>query len=105
MKQKQLQEEKPVMAAKAATKSQIIAQIAEDADITKVQAKAAVESLVAQAYKGAAVGFTIPGVGKLIKVKRKARMGRNPATGESIKIPAKTVLKFRIAKAAKDAIL
>ena len=93
------------MAAKAATKSQIIAQIAEDADITKVQAKAAVESLVAQAYKGAGVGFTIPGVGKLIKVNRNARKGRNPATGETIDIPAKTVLKFRIAKAAKDAIL
>ena len=93
------------MAAKAATKYQIIAQIAEDADITKVQAKAAVESLIDQAYKGATAGFTIPGIGKLVKVKRKARMGRNPATGETIKIPAKTVLKFRIAKAAKDAIL
>jgi DNA-binding protein HU-beta len=91
--------------AKAATKSQIIAKIAEDADLSKVQAKAALESLVTQAYKGAKDGFTIPGIGKLVKVRRKARMGRNPATGESIKIPAKTVLKFRIAKAAKDAIL
>lgn len=92
--------------AKAATKTAIIAKIAEDAGITKVQAKTALESLVAQAYKGAKSkeGFTIPGVGKLIKVKRKARMGRNPATGEQIKIAAKTVLKFRIAKAAKDAI-
>lgn len=90
---------------KAATKSQIIAKIAEDADITKVQAKAAMESLVAQAYLGAQDGFTIPGVGKLVKVQRKARMGRNPATGEAIQIPEKTVLKFRIAKAAKDAIL
>jgi len=90
----------------AVTKTQIIAKIAEDADITKVQAKAALESLVTQAYKGAKSkdGFTIPGIGKLIKVKRKARMGRNPATGETIKIKAKTVLKFRIAKAAKDAI-
>ncbi len=93
--------------AKAATKTSIIAKIADDAGITKVQAKAALESLVAQAYKGAksAEGFTIPGIGKLIKVKRKARMGRNPATGEQIKIAAKTVLKFRIAKAAKDAIV
>jgi len=90
----------------AVTKTQIIAKIADDADISKVQAKAALESLVAQAYKGAKSkdGFTIPGIGKLIKVRRKARMGRNPATGESIKIKAKTVLKFRIAKAAKDAI-
>lgn len=91
--------------AKAATKSEIIAKIADDAGITKVQAKAALESLTQQAYKGAKDGFTIPGIGKLVKQKRKARMGRNPATGESIKIPAKTVLKFRIAKAAKDAIL
>ena len=57
------------------------------------------------AYKNAKDGFTIPGLGKLVKVNRKARMGRNPATGEAISIPAKTVLKFRIAKAAKDAVL
>lgn len=91
--------------AKAKTKSQIIAQIAEDAGITKKQALAALESLMAQAYKGAKDGFTVPGLGKLVKVKRAARMGRNPATGETIKIKAKTVLKFRIAKAAKDAVL
>lgn len=91
--------------AKAATKSQIIAKIAEDADISKVQAKAALDSLVAQAYAGAGEGFTVPGLGKLVKVDRAARQGRNPATGETIQIAAKTVLKFRIAKAAKDAIL
>lgn len=91
--------------AKAKTKSQILSQVAEDADITKVQATAAVASLVSQAYKGAQDGFTVPGLGKLVKQRRKARMGRNPATGETIKIKAKTVLKFRIAKAAKDAIL
>lgn len=90
---------------KAATKSQIIAKVAEDSDISKVQAKAAIESLVNQAYAGSKDGFTVPGLGKLVKVNRKARMGRNPATGETIKIAAKTVLKFRIAKAAKDAIL
>ena len=60
---------------------------------------------MAQAYKGAKDGFTVPGLGKLLKQKRKARIGRNPATGEQIKIKAKTVLKFRIAKAAKDAVL
>ena len=49
--------------------------------------------------------FTLPGIGKLILVKRKARMGRNPATGATIKIPAKTVVKMRIAKAAKEAIV
>lgn len=91
--------------AKAKTKSQIIAQIAEDAGLTKKQAGVALESLVQQAYKGAKDGFTIPGLGKLVKVKRKARMGRNPATGETIKIAAKTVLKFRVAKAAKDAVI
>ena len=49
--------------------------------------------------------FVIPGVGKLVRVDRKARMGRNPATGEAIKIPAKKVVKFRVAKAAKDSIV
>lgn len=91
--------------AKPKTKTQIIAQIAEDAGIAKAQAKAALESLVGQAYKGAKDGFTVPGLGKLLKQRRNARMGRNPATGEAIKIKAKTVLKFRIAKAAKDAVL
>jgi len=91
--------------AKPKTKSQILTQMAEDADITKKQAVAALESLISQAYKGAKDGFTVPGLGKLVKQRRKARMGRNPATGESIKIPAKTVLKFRIAKAAKDAVV
>jgi len=89
------------------TKAQIIAQIAEDVSLSKKDAAAALQSLVDMAYKGAKSkdGFTIPGIGKLIKQRRKARMGRNPATGETIKIKAKTVLKFRIAKAAKDAII
>ena len=91
--------------AKALTKSQIVAGIASEVGISKAQAKTTIESLVAMAYKGAAAGFTVPGLGKLVKIRRKARMGRNPATGEAIKIPAKTVLKFRVAKAAKDAIL
>jgi DNA-binding protein HU-beta len=91
--------------AKGLTKSQVLAGVAEAAEITKKQAAAAVEALVCMAYKGAKDGFTIPGLGKLVKVKRKARMGRNPATGETIQIPAKTVLKFRIAKAAKEAVL
>jgi len=87
------------------TKTQIVAGVADAAGITKAQAKCAVEALVAMAYKGAKDGFTIPGLGKLVQMRRKARMGRNPATGEQIKIPAKTVLKFRISKAAKDAVL
>lgn len=90
---------------KPMTKSQIIAAVAEKADISKAQAKDALDALAALAYEGAADGFTIPGIGKLVKVERAARTGRNPATGDTITIPAKTVLKFRIAKAAKDAVL
>ena len=63
------------------------------------------DALVALAYKNAKNSFTIPGLGKIVLVNRKARMGRNPATGETIKIAAKRVVKFRVAKAAKDAIL
>ena len=91
--------------AKPMTKSQIIAAVAEKADISKAQAKDAMDALAALAYEGASEGFTIPGIGKLVKVNRAARSGRNRATGETITIPAKTVLKFRIAKAAKDAVL
>ncbi len=90
---------------KPMTKSQIIAAVADKAGISKTDAKNALDALVALAYEGAADGFTIPGLGKLAKVERPARSGRNPATGETIQIPAKTVLKFRIAKAAKDAVL
>ena len=90
---------------KPMTKSQIIASVAEKSGIDKKQATAALEALATLAYKNAGDGFSIPGLGKLVKVDRAARMGRNPATGETIQIPAKTVLKFRIAKAAKDAVL
>lgn len=93
------------MAKKAMTKAQLVGVLADAADVTKVQAGKIVEALACTAYKEAGKGFTIPGIGKLVKVRRKARMGRNPQTGEAIKIPAKTVLKFRIAKAAKDAVL
>ncbi|HYG23291.1 MAG TPA: HU family DNA-binding protein [Verrucomicrobiae bacterium] len=91
--------------AKALTKSQIAASVAETVGLTKKQANETIEALVALAYKNAKNTFTIPGLGKLVLVNRKARMGRNPATGETIKIAAKRVVKFRIAKAAKDAIL
>jgi len=90
---------------KPMTKSQIIKGLADKVGISKKQAKAAIEALLEMAYQGAKDGFTIPGLGKLVKVQRKARIGRNPKTGEQIQIPAKTVLKFRIAKAAKDAVL
>ena len=91
--------------AKALTKLQIAASLAETVGLTKKQAVETLEALVALAYKNAKNSFTIPGLGKIVLVNRKARMGRNPATGETIKIAAKRVVKFRVAKAAKDAIL
>jgi DNA-binding protein HU-beta len=91
--------------AKALSKSQIAASLAETVGLTKKQAVQILEALVALAYKNAKNSFTIPGLGKIVLVNRKARMGRNPATGETIKIAAKRVVKFRVAKAAKDAIL
>jgi DNA-binding protein HU-beta len=91
--------------AKALTKSQITTALAEEVEITKKQSAQFLDALAALAYKNAKNSFTIPGLGKLVLVNRKARMGRNPATGEAIKIAAKRVVKFRVAKAAKDAIL
>ncbi|MBI5119157.1 HU family DNA-binding protein [Candidatus Poribacteria bacterium] len=91
--------------AKAITKSELIARLAEKADLPKKQVSGLLDELTAIAYKEAKNAFTLPGLGKLVVVNRKARIGRNPATGEAIKIPAKRVLKFRVAKAAKDAIL
>ena len=90
---------------KALTKSQLVGAIADKNDLTKKAVEEILEKLTELAYKGARNGFTIPGIGKLVLQNRKARMGRNPQTGEAIKIPAKKVLKFRVAKAAKDAIL
>jgi DNA-binding protein HU-beta len=91
--------------AKALTKSQIAASVAETVGLTKKQAVQTIEALVALAYKNAKNSFTIPGLGKVVLVNRKARMGRNPATGEQIKIAAKRAVKFRVSKVAKDAIL
>lgn len=87
------------------TKHEIVAELAETVGIEKKQAVEMLEALVRMAVREASEGFTIPGLGKLVKVERKARTGRNPATGAVIQIPAKTVLKFKVAKAAKDAIL
>jgi len=89
----------------AKTKTQIVAGMAESAEISKKQAEAALESLIRMAYEEARNGFMIPGLGKLVLVNRPARKGRNPATGETIDIPARQAVKFRVAKAAKDAIL
>ena len=91
--------------AKALSKSQLAAGIAAQSGITKKAGAEILDLLANLAYKHAQNTFTLPGIGKLILVNRKARMGRNPATGASIQIPAKKVVKFRVAKAAKDAIL
>ena len=91
--------------AKAMTKAQIVEQLAKKTGLAKKDTVQFLEELAKLAYKEAKRGFTLPGLGKLVVVRRKARMGRNPATGEAIRIPAKRTLKFRIAKAAKDAIL
>lgn len=93
------------MAAKALTKAQIAATLAEKVGITKKQSALYLQELAALAYKNAKHGFTLPGIGKLVLQNRKARTGRNPKTGEVIKIPAKKVVKFRVSKACKDAIL
>jgi DNA-binding protein HU-beta len=91
--------------AKPLTKSQIAASIADKTGITKRAATDVLEYVAELAYKNAKNSFTLPGLGKLVLVNRKARIGRNPATGAEIKIPAKKVVKFRVAKACKDAIL
>ena len=90
-----------------ATKSEIMAALAEAAGISKKQAVAAYEKLLAIAYEGAKLpkGLMLPGLGKIMKAKSKARMGINPLTKEKIKIPARTKAKFRLCKAAKDAVL
>jgi DNA-binding protein HU-beta len=91
--------------AKAMTKSQVADHLAEKVGITKKLAAQFLEELASLAYKQAKNVFTLPGIGKLKLANRKARMGRNPQTGAPIQIKAKTVVKFRVAKAAKDAIL
>ncbi len=89
---------------KPLTKAKILESLAEETGLTKKDVGSVLAALTELSYSQANVGFTFPGVGKLVVVSRKARKGRNPATGETIRIPAKKVLKFRIAKAAKDAI-
>ncbi|MBS3906024.1 MAG: HU family DNA-binding protein [Syntrophaceae bacterium] len=92
---------------KPLTKSQIISYVAQKFDLSKKMAGAIVDEMAALAVAETkkAGAFTFPGIGKLVLVKRKARVGRNPATGEAINIPAKTVVKMRVAKACKDAIV
>ena len=95
------------MAGKPLTKAQVVTTLSEKLDITKKDVNNFLDTLNDLAYKETKKNgaFTLPGMGKLVLVKRKARMGRNPATGEEIKIKAKTVVKFRVAKACKDMII
>lgn len=92
---------------KRLTKSQLMAELAETWGLSKKDAQERYEALVEMLYKEVrrAGEVVLPGLGKLAKKHRKARMGRNPATGEQIHIPAKTVLKFSVNKAAKDSLL
>ncbi|WP_455242375.1 HU family DNA-binding protein [Petrachloros mirabilis] len=91
--------------AKSMTKSQIADYVAQKSGLTKKAAVQLLDDFASLAYREAKNVFVVPGIGKLVLANRKARMGRNPQTGEAIKIPAKRVVKFRVSKAAKDAIL
>ncbi len=92
---------------KPLTKSQIVSYFAKKFDLSKKVASSVIDEMaglaVAEIKKAGA--YTLPGIGKGVLVKRKARVGRNPATGEPINIPAKTVVKIRVAKAFKEAII
>jgi DNA-binding protein HU-beta len=108
VKPKQQQKHAIHTMAKALSKSQIAATVAEKVGITKKQAVQALDIVADLAYKQAKNTFTVPGLGKLVLVNRPARemtMQFGPKKGQTIKIPAKRVVKFRVAKAAKDAIL
>ena len=89
------------------TKSALLALLADKSGFSKKDVSELLDILAATAYKEVKKTgmFVVPGFGKMVKVRRAARMGRNPATGATIKIAAKTVVKFRLAKAAKEAVL
>lgn len=93
--------------AKKMTKTQILTELAEATGTNKKTAASFVDALSNLAYREAKKSgeFAIPGIGKLVRKQTKARTGRNPATGAEIQIPAKTVIRFRVAKAAKDAVI
>ena len=91
--------------AKSMTKSATIAHLAQKTSLSKKQVVDVLDQLAALATKEAKNVFVLPNFGRLVLANRKARMGRNPQTGEPIKIPAKRVVKFRLAKALKDAVL
>ncbi len=91
--------------AKMMTKAAIIGYLAQKEELSKKQVAQLLDTLLTLTIKEAKNGFVLPGLGKLVLANRKARMGRNPQTGEPIKIPAKRVVKFRVAKSMRDAVL
>jgi DNA-binding protein HU-beta len=95
------------MAGKVMTKAQLVTLVADKAGLTKATTNQILDLIAGTAVIETKKNgqFIIPGVGKTVKSQRKARMGRNPQTGAAIKIPAKTVVKFRVAKAFKDAVV
>lgn len=95
------------MANQRLTQTQLVRVLAEATESNNKTVRAILEGLASTAITEVKKNgvFVLPGIGRLVRVDRKARVGRNPATGESIKIPAKKVVKFRVAKAAKDAIV
>ena len=95
------------MANQRMTQTQMVRALAEQCEVNNKTARAFLDGMAAMAIAEVKKNgvFVLPGIGRLVRVDRKARTGRNPATGESIKIPAKKVVKFRVAKAAKDAIV
>ena len=95
------------MAAARMTQTQLVRHLAERCEVNNKVTRQFLDELAKTAMQETKKNgvFVLPGIGRLVKSNRKARMGRNPATGEAIKIAAKTVVKFRVAKAAKDAIV
>jgi len=95
------------MANQRMTQTQLVRSLAESCEVNNTTARGMLDCLssmaIAEVKKNGV--FVLPGLGRLVRVDRKARTGRNPLTGESIKIPAKKVVKFRVAKAAKDSIV
>lgn len=91
--------------AKTMTKSAIIGHLAQKSNLSKKQVVDVMDQLLTLATKEAKNVFVVPGFGRLVLANRKARMGRNPQTGEPIKIPAKRVVKFRLSKSLKDSVL
>ncbi len=88
------------------TQTEIVSHMADSTGMTKAQAKEFFNNLASLAMSETKKNgeFTIPGIGKCVKTRRKARTGRNPATGEPLQIPAKTTVKFRVGKAMKDSV-